>query len=96
MDPNYKDFYPNYIMNEVLIEGFAKAGFKKINLNGISGDFNPRNEFYSLFSFKKGFNSNVVEYIGEFDLIVNKPFHQLLWTTNKIQKEFYKPAIKNS
>lgn len=84
---NYKDFYPNYLMNRILIEGFAKAGFKKFHLNGISGDFNPRSEFYDLYSFKKGFNSNVVEYIGEFDLILNKLKYKIyLATHNSIKK----------
>lgn len=93
INPNYKDFYPNYIMNRVLIEGFAKAGFKKINLNGISGDFNPRNEFYNLFSFKKGFNSTVVEYIGEFDLILNRLKYKIYLATHKSIKN--KQKIKN-
>ena len=44
--------------------------------------------------FKLKYKPQVYEYIGELDLIVNKPFHQLLWSTNKIQKEFYKPALK--
>ncbi len=87
INPNYKDFYPNYLMNRVLIEGFARAGFKKIHLNGISGDFNPRNPHYYLYSFKKGFNSNVVEYIGEFDLILNKFKYNIYLTTHKSIKK---------
>ena len=52
------------------------------------------NPYKELNAFKLKFKPNVFEYIGEFDLIVNKPFHQLLWSTNQIQKEFYKPPVK--
>ena len=29
---------------------------------------NPNNKYYGIYEFKKGFNGNVVEYIGEFTL----------------------------
>jgi len=78
-----------------VIEEYKKSGFLFFDLNGITGDYSETNPYKELNKFKLQFNPNVFEYIGEFDLIVNKPFHQLLWSTNKIQKEFYKPAIKN-
>lgn len=83
INPEYRNFYPNYLMYRILIEGFSKAGFKKIHLNGITGDFNPRNEFYNSYLFKKGFNSNVVEYIGEFDLILNRFRYKIYLATHK-------------
>ena len=78
-----------------IIEEYKKSGFLFFDLNGITGDYSETNPYKELNNFKLQFNPNVYEYIGEFDLIVNKPFHQLLWSTKKIQKEFYKPAIKN-
>ena len=76
-----------------IIEEYQKAGYLYIDLYGITGDFSDRNPFRELNKFKLKFKPTVYEYIGEFDLIVNKPFHQLLWSTNKIQKEFYRPSI---
>ena len=52
------------------------------------------NPYKDVNEFKLKFNPTTFEYIGEFDLIVNKPFHQLLWSTGKIQKEFFKPKRK--
>ena len=78
-----------------IIEAYKKAGYLFLDLNGITADYSDTNPYKQLNDFKMKFNPTVYEYIGEFDLIVNKPFHQLLWSTNKIQKEFYKPAIKN-
>lgn len=77
-----------------IIEEYKKAGYLYLDLYGITADFTDSNPYKELNDFKLKFKPTVYEYIGEFDLIVNKPFHQLLWSTNQIQKEFYKPAIK--
>ena len=77
-----------------IIEVYKKAGYLYFDLNGITGDYSDTNPYKDLNKFKLKFKPKVFEYIGEFDLIVNKPFHQLLWSTNQIQKEFYRPAIK--
>ena len=77
-----------------IIEEYKKAGYLYIDLYGITADFSETNPYKELNEFKLKFKPKVYEYIGELDLIVNKPFHQLLWSTNKIQKEFYKPAVK--
>ena len=77
-----------------IIEVYKKAGYLYFDMNGITGDYSDTNPYKDLNRFKLKFKPKVYEYIGEFDLIVNKPFHQLLWSTNVIQKEFYRPAIK--
>lgn len=77
-----------------LIEEYKKAGYSFIDLHGITADFSDTNPYKKLNDFKLRFKPNVFEYVGELDLVVNKPFHQLLWSTNQIQKEFYKPAIR--
>lgn len=77
-----------------IIEEYQKVGYLYIDLYGITSDFSDTNPYKELNKFKLQFNPNVYEYVGELDLIVNKPFHQLLWSTNKIQREFYKPSKK--
>ena len=85
----------SYIFYKI-IEEYKKAGYLYLDLYGITADFTDSNPYKALNDFKLKFKPTVYEYIGEFDLIVNKPFHQLLWSTNQIQKEFYKPAIKRT
>ena len=85
----------SYIFYKI-IEEYKKAGYLYLDLYGITADFIDSNPYKALNDFKLKFKPTVYEYIGEFDLIVNKPFHQLLWSTNQIQKEFYKPAIKRT
>ena len=80
---DFKTFMYYKIINE-----YQKAGYLFMDLNGITGDFTNQNPYKELNKFKLKFKPTVYEYIGEFDLIVNKPLHQILWSTNKIQKEF--------
>ena len=77
-----------------IIEEYKKAGYLYLDLNGITADYSDTNPYKELNKFKLKFKPDVYEYIGELDLIVNKPFHQLLWSTNQIQKEFYRPPVK--
>ena len=42
------------------------------DFGGISGNFTPGSENYGVYEFKRGFGGNVLEYIGEFDLILDK------------------------
>ncbi len=64
----YKQFTPKYLMYEHHIKEAYKEGFKYCNFYGITGDFDPNGRYYGIYEFKKGFNGNVIEYIGEFDL----------------------------
>ena len=68
---DYKEFTPKYLMYEHHIKEAYKEGFKYCNFYGITGDFNPKGKYYGIYEFKKGFNGNVIEYIGEFDLKVS-------------------------
>lgn len=77
-----------------IIEKYKKENFLFLDMNGITGDMTENNPYKDVNEFKLKFNPTTFEYIGEFDLIVNKPFHQLLWSTGKIQKEFFKPKRK--
>ena len=53
------------------------------NLNGITGLFEGGNEFKGLNEMKLGFGSEVNEYIGEFDLILNN-FVYKMYKSGKI------------
>jgi len=68
----YSDYNPNYLLKWELIKKFNIEGFNYFNLNGIVGEFNEKNKYKGLNEMKLGFSSNAIEYIGEFDLIINK------------------------
>lgn len=64
----YREFTPKYLMYEHHIKEAYKEGFKYCNFYGITGDFDPKGKYYGIYEFKKGFNGNVIEYIGQFEL----------------------------
>ena len=67
----YKSFTPKYLMYEHHIKEAYKEGFDYCNFYGITGDFNKDGKYYGIYEFKKGFNGNVIEYIGQFELKIN-------------------------
>lgn len=72
---SYKEFMgygAQYLMQWEVIKFAKENNYKKLNFYGIDGDFRKEAKHYGLFDFKRGFNSDVVELIGEFDLICNK------------------------
>lgn len=80
---SYKEFMSygaQYLMQYEMIKYAKDNNFKKFNFYGIDGDFSKESINYGLFDFKRGFNSNVVELIGEFDLVINKPMYRLYKT----------------
>ncbi len=82
---NYKKYYPKYALYDAHISDAYKMNFKYVNFYGIAGDFNPENKYYGIYEFKKGFNGNVVEYIGEFTLGIGFTY-KLFKTLKKIKK----------
>lgn len=85
----YKSFTPKYLMYEHHIKEAYKEGFKYCNFYGITGDFDPKNKYYGIYEFKKGFNGNVIELVGQFELPITKfysVFQFLKKARDKIKK----------
>lgn len=82
---NYKKYYPKYALYDAHIQDAYKMGYKYVNFYGIAGDFDPKNKYYGIYEFKKGFNGNVVEYVGEFTLGVGFTY-KLFNTLRRIKK----------
>ena len=71
----YREYMPlmaQYKMQIEMIKEAQKLGLKLYDFGGISGNFQPNTENYGVYEFKRGFGGYVIEYIGEFDLILNK------------------------
>lgn len=66
-----RDTMPNFLMQWTMISDSIDLGCYLYDFRGVSGDLSPENPLYGLYKFKKGFNGNFVEFIGEFDLVVN-------------------------
>lgn len=86
---DYKSFTPKYQMYEKHIQDAYKEGFDYCNFYGITGDFDPKNKYYGIYEFKKGFGGNVIELIGEFDLEIGS-FNKFYRFLKKVKGLFHK------
>ena len=69
----YLKFNPRFVLIWELIKKYKNEGFLYINLNAVVGDFTHEDlgKYNTLNNIKLKFNSTVIEYIGEFDLVIN-------------------------
>ena len=71
----FKEFMPKYVMyNEHILDAY-RFGMKYVNFFGISGNFDKKDPVYGVYEFKRGFNGNVIEMIGEFTLKVSNTYY---------------------
>lgn len=90
---SYKEFMEFQSAYTVHFAGLRYAienNFDRYNFYGITGIFDEDNPLFGLYSFKRDFGGKVVEFIGEFDLIVNKPcfiLYNVAFKTYKLLKE---------
>lgn len=86
---SYKDFMKynsQYLLQWKMINYAIDNNYQTFNFYGIDGDFNKDSKSFGLFDFKRGFGSEVVELIGEFDLIINKPAYNIYKLAFKLYK----------
>ncbi len=77
-----QDFYSSHLIKWEIIKKYLTLGYKIINFGNIK-NMNKTNGDYL---FKMGFGGKVYEYIGTYDLIVNKWLYGLIKLINKIKK----------
>lgn len=86
---SYKEFMKynsQYLLQWQMINYAKEHNYQTFNFYGIDGDFSKESKNYGLFDFKRGFSACVVELIGEFDLVINKPLYHLYKLTFKTYK----------
>jgi len=82
----FKNFNANHLLKWKIIEEYRRQGYTKFHFNGITGDFTRKNKYNGLFIFKKGFNTKVTEYIGEYSLVINKAKYSLYKSIKPLTK----------
>lgn len=81
MDEQFKKFMPQYLIYVDEIETLFKKGLKWYNLGGIEGTLDD-----GLTKFKSNFDPMIDEFIGEFDIPVNKLLYKLSKLAYQIRK----------
>lgn len=92
-DKKYRNFNPNYLLKWEIIKKLNNEGYDYFNLNGIVGEFNETNKYSGLNEMKLGYNASALEYIGEFDLVINKTVYNLY--KKRVNKKSNKKNLKD-
>lgn len=100
---------PNYLLQWEMINWAIESGVSVYDFRGVSGDMDESNPLYGLYRFKKGFNGELVEFIGEIDAVFTKFGYTLTEFATKTFKKIRKkrflaktkdkrhaPAVKQS
>jgi peptidoglycan pentaglycine glycine transferase (the first glycine) len=83
----HRNVMPNYLLQWEMIKWAKEHGCTMYDFRGVSGDLSEDNPLYGLYRFKKGFNGEFTEFVGEYDLVLS-PFYYHLW--NVAEPLYYK------
>ena len=81
----YMQFCSPYALHWHMLKHCIDNGFKRYNLYGISGIFDESAPDYGVYLFKKGFNGNVIELMGDFEYVVDSKMYNVYQTLRKIK-----------
>ncbi len=73
----YRNVMPNYLIQWTMIQWAKKHNCTLYDFRGVSGDIDESNPLYGLYRFKKGFNGEFTEFIGEWDYVYSQFFYRL-------------------
>lgn len=76
---------PNYLLQWLMIQWSLEKKCRIYDFRGVSGDLTPDNPLYGLYRFKKDFNGDLCQFVGEYDLVF-KPF--IHWGVHKAQATY--------
>ena len=65
----YRNVMPNYLLQWEMIKWAIDEKCRIYDFRGVSGDLDESNPLYGLYRFKRGFNGEFVEFIGELDYL---------------------------
>ncbi len=81
----YRNVMPNYQLQWEMIRWSIEKHCDIYDFRGVSGDLSEDNPLYGLYRFKKGFNGEFTEFLGEIEIIFS-PF--INWAVHHGEKIF--------
>ena len=76
----FREFMPNHLMQWTMMQAAKASGAERYDFGGVSGSTDPEDEYAGLYAFKSGWGSALIEKVGEFDLVLNRPLYFALET----------------
>ena len=88
----HRNLMPNYLLQWRMIQWAIETGCRIYDFRGVSGDLSEDNPLYGLYKFKKGFGGEFTEFVGEMDLVLNRPVYFAVEHGTNLLKEVRKRA----
>ena len=85
-----RDAMPNYLVQWRMIQWAAELGARIYDFRGVSGDLDESKPVYGLYRFKKGFNGDFTEFLGELTLVTKPLMNFILARALKIYTKLRK------
>lgn len=76
-DNNYAKYNSDALLIYEIMKYYGKLDYKYINIGAITGNFDSGSKYYPMLESKLGFNSSILEYIGEFNIIINPTMYKI-------------------
>ena len=80
---SYRNVMPNYLLQYEMIKWAVEKNCRVYDFRGVSGDISEDNPLYGLYRFKKGFNGEFTEFIGEMSVVYRPAFNKFLKIAEK-------------
>lgn len=77
VDNDYTKYNSDTLLTYEIMKYFGKLDYKYINIGPVTGNFDPKSKYYPILESKLGFNSSILEYIGEFNIILNPTMYKI-------------------
>ena len=74
----HRNVMPNYLLQWEMIKWSIHENCNVYDFRGVSGNLDENSPLYGLYRFKKGFNGDFTEFIGELELIFNPLIHFII------------------
>lgn len=80
----HRNLMPNYQLQWNMIEWAVEQNCRLYDFRGVPGHVGEDHPLYGLYKFKLGFGGDYVEFVGEMDLVLNKPVNWFINTAKPI------------
>ena len=86
-DTKFKRLNAKHLLIWKLIQKYSELNYEKFNFGGIVNPNTNDNKYLGLNEFKLNFNSNIYEYIGDFELVTNKALYFIYKSQSQLKKK---------
>ena len=78
-----RNYMPNYLLQWEMIRWAVEKGCRVYDFRGVPGDVGEDHPLYGLVKFKRGFNGDYTEFVGEMDLVLSRFWYKTIEKTTK-------------